>query len=84
MDLDDMRKKIEAFDKIQQLEILKIFIKHNININENKSGIFINLSTMKTEVIDDIKQYLEHINIQENTLLTRESKQEEYSKQYFS
>jgi len=79
-----MRKKIEAFDKIQQLEILKIFIKHNININENKSGIFINLSTMKTEVIDDIKQYLEHINIQENTLLTRESKQEEYSKQYFS
>lgn len=84
MDIDDMRKKIEAFDKIQQLEILKIFIKHNININENKSGIFINLSTMKPEVIDDIKQYLEHINIQENTLLTRESKQEEYSKQYFS
>ena len=84
MDLDDMRKKIEAFDKIQQLEILKVFIKHNININENKSGIFINLSTMKPEVIDDIKQYLEHINIQENTLLTRESKQEEYSKQYFS
>ena len=84
MDIDDMRKKIEAFDKIQQLEILKIFIKHNININENKSGIFINLSTMKPEVIDDIKQYLEHINIQENTLLTQESKQEEYSKQYFS
>ncbi len=79
-----MRKKIEAFDKIQQLEILKIFVKHNININENKSGIFINLSTMKSEVIDDIKQYLEHINIQENTLLTRENKQEEYSKQYFS
>tara|TARA_Y100000816_G_scaffold289559_1_gene276247 strand:- start:564 stop:818 length:255 start_codon:yes stop_codon:yes gene_type:complete len=84
MELDDMRKKIEAFDKIQQLEILKIFVKHNININENKSGIFINLSTMKSEVIDDIKQYLEHINIQENTLLTRENKQEEYSKQYFS
>ena len=84
MELDDIRKKIEAFDKIQQLEILKIFVKHNININENKSGIFINLSTMKSEVIDDIKQYLEHINIQENTLLTRENKQEEYSKQYFS
>ena len=84
MELDTIRKRIETFDKQRQIEILKIFVKHNININENKNGIFINLSTMDTPVIQDIEEYLHHIDIQENALQSREQAREEYEKNYFS
>tara|TARA_Y100000022_G_scaffold200666_1_gene217277 strand:+ start:2856 stop:3143 length:288 start_codon:yes stop_codon:yes gene_type:complete len=84
MDLDTIRKRIETFDKPRQIEILKIFVKHNININENKNGIFINLSTMESPVIKDIEEYLHHIDIQENALQSREQAREEYEKNYFS
>jgi len=84
MDLDIIRKRIETFDKTRQIEILKIFVKHNININENKNGIFINLSTMESHVIKDIQEYLHHIDIQENALQSREQTREEYEKNYFS
>jgi hypothetical protein len=84
MDLDTIRKRIESFYKQRQIEILKIFVKHNININENKNGIFINLSTMEPHVIKDIEEYLHHIDIQENALQSHEQTREEYEKNYFS
>lgn len=84
MDLDTLRKRIENFDKPRQIEVLRIFVKHNINVNENKNGIFINLSSMEPNVITDLQDFMNHIDNQENTLQSREQVKEEYTKNYFS
>jgi hypothetical protein len=59
-------------------------VKHNINVNENKNGIFINLSSMEPNVITDLQDFMNHIDNQENTLQSREQVKEEYTKNYFS
>jgi len=57
---------IENLDKLYHIEILKIFLKHNVNINENKNGIFINLTTIeKTDLFDELNKYLLHFHKQE-------------------
>lgn len=84
MELDHIQKTIEKFEKPRQVEVLKILVKHDIKVTENKNGIFVNLTTLDPVVISDIKTYLNHIQSQETTLQNRELKQDEYAKQYFS
>lgn len=84
MDLDTLRKRIESFDKKRQIEVLKIFVKHNIRVNENKNGIFINLSNMEPDIIASLQDFLKHIDVEENMLQSRENVKEQYTKHYFS
>ena len=43
--LSSIKDKIERMPKNNQIEVLKILKKYqNIKLNENKSGIFVNLS----------------------------------------
>ena len=60
--LENLKKKIETLEKHHQIEILKILIERDTQINENKSGIFVNMSTLEKEIIEQIEKYLEYIN----------------------
>ena len=53
--LEQMKITIESMSKINQIEILKILVNHNVKINENKSGIFVNMTFLDEKIIDDIK-----------------------------
>jgi hypothetical protein len=69
IDLTRLKNKIESMTKEHHIEILKI-IKNNseININENKNGVFINLSYLEPNVLENIQKYMEYISDQENVL----------------
>ena len=82
VDLELMKTNIESMTKINQVEILKILLKHNVKINENKSGIFVNMSFLDKTIIEDIKVYLDYVKEQESTLQSLETK-EKYSKPHF-
>ena len=56
--LENLKKKIEMLEKHHQIEILKILIEQDTKINENKSGIFVNMSTLEKEIIEQIEKYL--------------------------
>ena len=73
-DLELMKTNIENMTKINQVEILKILLKHNVKINENKSGIFVNMSFLDKTIIEDIKVYLDYVKEQESTLQSLETK----------
>jgi len=82
-DLELMKIKIENMTKINQVEILKILLKHNVKINENKSGIFVNMSFLDQHIIEDISVYLDYVKQQESTLQSLETQKEVFKTAFF-
>tara|TARA_B110000483_G_scaffold210108_1_gene256954 strand:+ start:3672 stop:3929 length:258 start_codon:yes stop_codon:yes gene_type:complete len=81
--LEQMKITIESMSKINQIEILKILVNHNVKINENKSGIFVNMTFLDEKIIDDIKLHLEYVNKQEQNLEQIENQKEVFKTTFF-
>jgi len=82
-DLVDLKDKIESLNKYHQIEILKILKTQSCKINENKSGVYINLSFLSQEGINELKEYLHYIQDQEESLITMEYQKEEFKNAFF-
>ena len=68
-ELQMIKTKIESMTKEQHIEILNIIKTSSIvSINENKSGVFINLSYLETDVLNSIKKYMDYVSDQESIL----------------
>lgn len=83
-DLEVLKKKIESLNKNHQIEILKIFLENDIKVNENKSGIFINMSFLETDILEKINKYLMYIQEQESNLNSLETQKEQFKNTYFN
>jgi len=83
-DLLELKKKIESIDDIHHKKILEIFLKHNINVSENRNGCFINISNLSQEIQNEITEFLKYINKQEKTLNDVEKIKKKYKKNFFS
>ena len=65
-DLRQMKEQIEKMDKINQIDILKILRDSNkVILNENKSGVYVNLTYCPQNTIDEIVKYLDYATEQE-------------------
>ena len=79
-----MKTQIEKLEKEQQMEVLKILNNNQeVKLNENKSGVYINLSFLPTSAVNDIKKHLDYIKDQEQSLKLAESQKQKYVKTYF-
>ena len=76
--LENLKEKIEALSKFQQVEILKILSKNMCKLNENKSGIFVNMTFLETDVVDEIEKYMSYVEDQSDTFQTVEYQKEEF------
>ena len=83
-ELNMIRTSIETMNKYNQIEVLRIFNNSAKSvINENKNGIHVNLSDVKTETIDELLLYIKYVNAQESTLHTFEKQKEDFKNIYF-
>lgn len=82
-ELRDLKDKIEMLSKSYQIEIGRLLKQNNITINENKNGVFINLSLIDEPILKQLTDYLEYANNQELQLKNIEIKQEELKDNYF-
>lgn len=83
-ELESVKNKIESLAKIHQVEILRILKKSPVvKINENKSGVFVNLSFLPNDTIQDILNYVKYIQEQEQTLQTVEYQKKSFKDEYF-
>lgn len=80
----ELKKRIENIDDIHHKKILEIFLKHNINVSENRNGCFINISNLSPEIQKEINEFLKYINKQEKTLNDVEKIKKKYKKNFFS
>jgi len=76
--LESLKEKIEALSKFQQVEILKILSKNMCKLNENKSGIFVNMTFLENSVIEEIEKYMSYVQDQADTFQTVEYQKEEF------
>lgn len=82
--LDVLKKKIELLEKNQQIEILRIIHNAQSNIiNENKNGIYINMSSLSDDIIDELQNYLTYINTQEKDLIVNENIMKDFQNAFF-
>jgi hypothetical protein len=84
-ELESIKTKIESMGKQYHIEILKI-LKNNssIKLNENKSGVFVNLSFLSKDTIDEIIKYIDFISQQENSISYLETQKEDFKNTFFT
>jgi predicted mannosyl-3-phosphoglycerate phosphatase (HAD superfamily) len=82
--LNDIKTKIESMNKIHQIEILKVLNKNPlIKLNENKSGVYVNLSFLPQDSIEEIQQAITYILEQETALQNLELQKNEFKSTFF-
>ena len=72
--LQSIKDRIEKMNKQQQIEVLKLFIKYNIDISENSNGTFINLTEIDNIIIQDLEEYISFVSQQNKVLNDIEQK----------
>jgi len=82
--LESIKNKIESMNKYHQIEVLKILSKNLCKINENKSGVYVNLSFLPSETVKELKYYIEYTKRQEDSLITMEYQKEEFKNAFFN
>jgi hypothetical protein len=85
-ELNYIRDSIEAMNKFNQVEVLRIFARYqdSVTLNENKYGIHINLTELKENILDELRKYIQYVNTQEIELNDIEQQKEEYKNIYFT
>ena len=86
MDLETIQKTIESWNKNHQIEILKIIKKTCTSvINENKSGIYINMNFLPKQTIDEMCNYIHYVqHLEEVTLKPFETQKEDIKNIFFT
>jgi hypothetical protein len=82
--LETIKSSIEKMNKHHQIEILRILSKQLCKLNENKSGVYVNLTYITDEVIEELQKYIEYTKEQEETLVTTEYQKEEFKASLFN
>ena len=82
--LNNLKDKIEKMSKNNQIEVLRI-LKHNpaIKLNENKSGVFVNISFLPKETIEELAKYVKYVGDQECVINEVENQKQEFKNAFF-
>lgn len=84
-ELEEMKMIIERMPKVHQIEVLKILKKNPMTkLNENKSGVYVNISFLSEETVIDLQEYIKYIKDQETTLNLLETQKDAFKNTFFS
>ena len=83
-DLNRLKERIEKLNKFHQIEILKLLkTNDSCTLNENKNGIFVNLTSLSDVLIFELEKYLEYVQKQESQLSEIEKQKNILSNTFF-
>jgi hypothetical protein len=82
--IESMKNIIENMSKNHHIEILKIIKNNNVKINENKSGVYINLTFLPESIINEISKYLDYVNERETLLDPFEKENCDFKNTFFN
>ena len=85
MPLKNLKAHIENMEKTHQIEILKILRDDNkVILNENKSGVFVNLTYCPENTIETIEKYIDYTKDQDALLKTAEQEKNNVKSEFLN
>jgi len=81
--LINIKNSIEIMNTIQQKEVFKIINNNGLDYNENKNGIFVNLTNVNNNIICELEKYIAFVKNQNTYLIEQEAEKEKYLENYF-
>ena len=81
--LMSLKEGIENMPVVHQIEVLRILCSKNTQINENKNGVFVNISRLNNDLIQELYDYMIYFINQENHLNEIEQQKQSLTKEFF-
>jgi len=75
---------IENMPIVHQIEILRILNAKHTQINENKNGVFVNISKLNNELLHELYDYMTYVIKQEKQLNEVEEHKQSLTKEFFN
>ncbi len=83
-DLNSIKKAIEAMNKFHQIAILRILKQDSsVTLNENKNGVFVNLTELSHDKVSELEDYVNYVRMQEDQLSQLENKKEKFINEFY-
>jgi hypothetical protein len=79
-----LKEGIENMPIVHQIEILRILNAKHTQINENKNGVFVNISKLNTDLLDELYDYMTYVINQEKQLNEVEEHKQSLTKEFFN
>jgi hypothetical protein len=81
--LMSLKEGIENMPVVHQIEILRILHSKHTQINENKNGVFVNISKLNNELLQELYDYMKYVINQEKHLNEIEEQKQSLTKEFF-
>ena len=78
-----LKDGIENMPIVHQIEILRILHNKHTQINENKNGVFVNISKLNDTTLRELEEYMKYVIQQEKQLNEIEQQKEILTKEFF-
>jgi hypothetical protein len=78
-----LKDGIENMPVVHQIEILRILHSKHTQINENKNGVFVNISRLNNELLQELYSYMKYVIHQEKQLNEIEEQKQSLTKEFF-
>lgn len=82
--LTELKKVIESMETIHHPKILEILKTNNIHISSNRNGCFINMNNFDDIILSKLNNFINYINIQEQTLGAVEKQKTDLNNEFFN
>jgi hypothetical protein len=81
--LMSLKDGIENMPLVHQIEILRILNAKHTQINENKNGVFVNISKLNNDLLRELYDYMTYVINQEKQLSEIEEQKQSLTKEFF-
>ena len=78
-----LKDGIENMPVVHQIEILRILNAKQTQINENKNGVFVNISKLNDALLQELYDYMTYVIKQEKHLNEVEEQKQSLTKEFF-
>lgn len=83
-DLFSIKSAIEKMNKFHQVAVLRILRENDsVTLNENKNGVFVNLTELSGDKVAELEEYVKYVAMQEDQLSELEDKKEQFMSDFY-